>query len=395
MQQPTLTNIRIRSVQDAHKIFYAVQKGRLERIKRRLDADERNALCSGCIYVWEQRGSHAVDVTGLGIERFTEGKKWTASRVRDEFLFYYQIKPHDAPNDWDQLIKQTYSVWVNKKDGRKKWHLTAYFSERTINDLGTIDDIPAVSSLYPPSGLYSSPRIGRSRPQGRERLDSTRPRRGTADRTYAPFPNPSSPEPVTMHDPYNTSDNQSSSRSSPYPMQAVNSFSLNASSSQHGPSRSPSSRASLSSYYSHHDQDPRMSRDSSMPSPGGGYSDHTWSGGTHTGMAYPSPSVAKDASQLHYAPRNINLPSVNTIFDEQQLYTSSETGLPSAHVMFQNPHSLEIGLPMESYELNSQDGSQGSKENHNSGLALAPIFERRRYAQPRNSLDDIALRSFL
>ncbi|KNZ76033.1 cAMP-independent regulatory protein pac2 [Termitomyces sp. J132] len=92
MQQPTLTNVRIRSVQDAHRIFYAVQKGRLERIRRRLDVDERNALRSGCIYVWEQRGSHAVDVMGLGIERFTEGKKWTASRVRDEFLFYYQIK---------------------------------------------------------------------------------------------------------------------------------------------------------------------------------------------------------------------------------------------------------------------------------------------------------------
>ena len=31
-------------------------------------------------YVWEDRGPHSV--TGLGIERFTEGRHWSASRVR-------------------------------------------------------------------------------------------------------------------------------------------------------------------------------------------------------------------------------------------------------------------------------------------------------------------------
>ncbi|KAG6861865.1 hypothetical protein C0995_011162 [Termitomyces sp. Mi166 len=390
MQQPTLTSIRIRSVLDAHRIFYAVQKGRLERIKRRLDAEERSALCSGCIYVWEQRGSHAVDVTGLGIERFTEGKKWTASRVRDEFLFYYQIKPHDAPGDWDQLIKQTYSVWVNKKEGRRKWHLTAYFSERTVNDLNTIDDIPAFSNLFPPPGLYSSPRVGRGRPQGRERSDSTKTRKGTADRTYAPFPNPSSPEPVTMHNPYNTSDSQSSSRSSPHPIQGVDLPPVNVVSSQHGPPRSP--RAPLLTYTAHNNHDPHMSRSPIISPTGAGYTNHAWSGATHTGTAYSPPS--KDASQSHYTPRTISLPPVNTIFGEQPFASGDPPGLSATYLMYHNPHSLEIG-PAVPYEAVSQDGSEGSKDSHNSGLALAPIFERRRYVQPRNSLDDMALRSFL
>jgi len=54
----------------------------LPMITRRLDADERLALCSGCIYAWEERGPHT-EITGLGIERFTEGRRWSPSRVRD------------------------------------------------------------------------------------------------------------------------------------------------------------------------------------------------------------------------------------------------------------------------------------------------------------------------
>ena len=51
-------------------------------VTRRLDAEERLALRSGCIYAWEERGPHS-EITGLGIERFTEGRRWSPSRVRD------------------------------------------------------------------------------------------------------------------------------------------------------------------------------------------------------------------------------------------------------------------------------------------------------------------------
>jgi hypothetical protein len=82
MQHPTCTNIRIRSVADAHKIFYAIQQGLLQMVTRRLDADERMQLRTGCVYAWEERGPHT-ELTGLGIERFTEGRRWSPSRVRD------------------------------------------------------------------------------------------------------------------------------------------------------------------------------------------------------------------------------------------------------------------------------------------------------------------------
>jgi Gti1/Pac2 family transcription factor len=87
MQQPTCTNTRIRSTSDAQKIFLAVQRKILPKITRRLDADERASLKSGCVYAWEERGAQT-DVTGLGIERFTEGRRWSPSRVRDVSTIY-------------------------------------------------------------------------------------------------------------------------------------------------------------------------------------------------------------------------------------------------------------------------------------------------------------------
>ena len=69
MQQPTLTNVRIRSTRDANQIFYAVARNILPMTVRRLDAEERRAITSGNVYVWEERGS-STEATGLGIERW-------------------------------------------------------------------------------------------------------------------------------------------------------------------------------------------------------------------------------------------------------------------------------------------------------------------------------------
>lgn len=104
MQQPTCSNTRIRSTHDAHKIFFAVQHGILPLVTRRLDADERLALRSGCVYCWEER-SNAVEVTGLGIERFTEGRRWSPSRVRDVSLPSMQSFRVSAISDCDDSLR--------------------------------------------------------------------------------------------------------------------------------------------------------------------------------------------------------------------------------------------------------------------------------------------------
>ncbi|KAJ8482253.1 hypothetical protein ONZ45_g15016 [Pleurotus djamor] len=208
IQRPTCVNVRIRSTQDAHKIFYAVQRGILQMVTRRLDADERLALRSGCIYAWEERGPHT-EITGLGIERFTEGRRWSPSRVRDEFLFYYEKyspttdgnqRAKVPPRDWDPLVKQTYSVYVDTTKGRRKWHLTAYFTQATVDQLGTVDDIDGVGNLDVPDGLFKSTRVGKGRKndEGSGRVGESSTATASATRTppgsqslhmYQPYPN--------------------------------------------------------------------------------------------------------------------------------------------------------------------------------------------------------------
>ncbi|KAI0001264.1 Gti1/Pac2 family-domain-containing protein [Russula compacta] len=176
MQRPTCTDIRVRSVSDALVIFYAVSIGVLPIVSRRLDSEERRCIRSGSVYVWEERGPDA-EATGLGIERWTDGIRWGPSRVRDEFLFYSEreldMEPdvigqhfslHLPPGSYygrprERLIKQTYSVYVDLAGrGRRKWHLIAYFTQETIDNLYTIDDFPELVSLQVPPGKFRSAR---------------------------------------------------------------------------------------------------------------------------------------------------------------------------------------------------------------------------------------------
>ncbi|KAK0225594.1 hypothetical protein IW262DRAFT_1268061 [Armillaria fumosa] len=228
MQQPTCKNIRIRSARDAHRIFVAIQLGRLQMVNRRLDADERLALRPGCVYAWEERGPNA-EVTGLGIERFTEGRHWSPSRVRDEFLFYHEkyVAPdstsdaagNQPPRGWDRLVKQTYSVWVQTQNGRRKWHLTSYYTEGTVDNLGTVDDIEALQNIVIPDGMFTkSTRSAKNRKARQGRTKDAEP--ATVSRTYAPYPSegasnqppppasPSQSQSVQMYHPYPRSHQQ-------------------------------------------------------------------------------------------------------------------------------------------------------------------------------------------
>ncbi|KAF9472440.1 hypothetical protein BDN70DRAFT_886989 [Pholiota conissans] len=143
-------------------------------VTRRLDTEERSLITSGSVYVWEERGPQA-ELTGVGIERWTDGIRWGPSRVREGFLFYhektssqqtfpdsYQSPSYDALRS--VLIKQTYTVYVDTAHGRRKWHLIAYFTEDTASRLRTVDDIPQLASLVVPHGRYKSARSAKGRP---------------------------------------------------------------------------------------------------------------------------------------------------------------------------------------------------------------------------------------
>jgi len=156
-------------------------------VMQRLGSEERMALCSGCVYVWEERSGNLSESMEQGIERFTEGRSWGPSRARDDFLFYhekdtapkslmvertrairYQEDPVGASamrprRRGEHMIKQTYSVYIQTSDGLKKWHLNAYWTQETLDRLLTVDDIPELRSLEVPSGTYLCARTNRMR----------------------------------------------------------------------------------------------------------------------------------------------------------------------------------------------------------------------------------------
>ncbi|EKM80597.1 hypothetical protein AGABI1DRAFT_112366 [Agaricus bisporus var. burnettii JB137-S8] len=176
MQRATCTGIRIRSPSDARVIFHAVLMGVLPMVTRRLDTEERSLITPGSVYVWEERGPQA-ELTGVGIERWTDGIRWGPSRVREGFLFYHEKQPqqhlfsealYDSDGSFDPahhiLIKQTYTVFVDTSRGQRKWHLIAYFTEDSIKRLRSVDDIPHLKNLAVPHGKYKSARSAKGRP---------------------------------------------------------------------------------------------------------------------------------------------------------------------------------------------------------------------------------------
>lgn len=93
------------------------------------------------------------------------------------------ITPHHYSRGFyrENLIKQTYSVFVETPRGRRKWHLSrfsnwlhectvdmcwvisvAYFTQESLEFLHTIDDIPGLSSLHVPPGKYKSARSAKN-----------------------------------------------------------------------------------------------------------------------------------------------------------------------------------------------------------------------------------------
>ena len=55
VQRPTCTGIRVRSIADCNVILHAVSLGILPLVSRRLSIEERRAIHSGCVFVWEER----------------------------------------------------------------------------------------------------------------------------------------------------------------------------------------------------------------------------------------------------------------------------------------------------------------------------------------------------
>ncbi|EIM83018.1 uncharacterized protein STEHIDRAFT_64307 [Stereum hirsutum FP-91666 SS1] len=233
MQRPTCTEVRIKTVADAHVIFYAVSLGILPMVNRRLDSEERRNLKAGDVYCWEERGPDA-EATGLGIERWTDGIRWGPSRVRDasNFLFYHekdnsdmdlnligpstvhrhlyvsrfnlQLPPGAYYGRREKLIKQTYSVFIDAGERRRKWHMIGYFTQETANTLYSVRDFTHLAHLEVPPGSFRSARSAKGRPRTIDHMlhtvDSGRhtpsPKRGSPSSSPYAFTHRRSPIPI-------------------------------------------------------------------------------------------------------------------------------------------------------------------------------------------------------
>ncbi|PPQ68150.1 hypothetical protein CVT25_014076 [Psilocybe cyanescens] len=192
MQQATHQRLHVRDAHDAHVVFEAVRQGFLAPVTRRLNEMERGMLIRpGAIFVWFESDDDN------GLKRWTDGRVWGQSRMREPYLFYDEKMPHDAAqaaneanrapafrfvdgvarpgpsssalshqdrttNHHPGLVKQAYSAWVmpNPHTRPQKWHLTAYFTYADLPHLPTIDHDPMLRTMIVPTGIY---RTGKAR----------------------------------------------------------------------------------------------------------------------------------------------------------------------------------------------------------------------------------------
>jgi len=178
----THPSLHIRDARDAHIILEAVRLNILPLITRRLSSTEREQLGSGNVFVWEE-----AEFKG-GLERWTDGRRWSQSRMRGDYLFYEEkleatqeerdvkaarrarraldplsVPPltnrrQDRPSKPNGLTKQTFStqVYLPGAHAPRKWHIVAYFSGNDYTRLQTIDDIEQLRNIRVPYGIYVS-----------------------------------------------------------------------------------------------------------------------------------------------------------------------------------------------------------------------------------------------
>ncbi|KAJ6494257.1 Gti1/Pac2 family-domain-containing protein [Mycena sanguinolenta] len=172
--------LHIRNVNDVLVILEAVRRGILPLITHRLSGSEREELRSGNVFVWEE------SVENGGLVRWTDGRRWSQSKVCAECLFYQEkvevteeereakalrrakricnpgtsIPPprrNQRPSKAGGLTKQTYSFHVRLPASwaTHKWHVVAYTVWPERGSLPVIEDYPVLREIRVPAGVFA------------------------------------------------------------------------------------------------------------------------------------------------------------------------------------------------------------------------------------------------
>ncbi|KAJ7841636.1 Gti1/Pac2 family-domain-containing protein [Mycena leptocephala] len=88
MSEPNLNvtypALYVRNASDVLVVLEAVRRGILPLITLRLSGSERDQLRSGNVFVWEEFTENS------GLVRWTDGQRWSQSKVYAECLFYQE-----------------------------------------------------------------------------------------------------------------------------------------------------------------------------------------------------------------------------------------------------------------------------------------------------------------
>ncbi|KAI0223951.1 Gluconate transport-inducing protein, partial [Massospora cicadina] len=112
----------VQTVNDALRLFEAVSLGILPTTNRRLSGTERRAIRSGSVFIFDE--------TASGVQRWTDGLRWSASRLNGHFLIYHQKGADHTHPPRHPLIKRTISVVTADK---RKMVLICYYSLRDVD----------------------------------------------------------------------------------------------------------------------------------------------------------------------------------------------------------------------------------------------------------------------
>jgi hypothetical protein len=177
MEQIVTYHGHVQTSADAIKLFEACRLGLLPRVQRRLSEIECQFIKSGSVFVWDEREAM--------IQRWTDGKSWSPSRVAGGFRISREIKSKERGSRQlarqrentlgceiygdqetesdrpDRLIKQLCSITTSNGN---HLHLISYHSRSRPNchKLPRPTTDPKLRHIIPVSGMYIEPTVYKS-----------------------------------------------------------------------------------------------------------------------------------------------------------------------------------------------------------------------------------------
>ncbi|KAJ7097129.1 Gti1/Pac2 family-domain-containing protein [Mycena belliarum] len=176
----TRSLLDIRNASDVLVVLEAVRRGILPLISQRLSVSDRDQLRNGNVFVWEESQTEG------GLVRWTDGRRWSQSKVCAECLLYEEkveiteeereakilrrakricnpgtnIPPprrNQRPSKSGGLTKQTYSFLVRIPGSRepRKWHTVAYTLWSDRASLPVIESYPELRDIRVPAGIFA------------------------------------------------------------------------------------------------------------------------------------------------------------------------------------------------------------------------------------------------